>query len=101
MKRPKAKLARTKGTTTTDDTPKLEAMEHKGELLIHELWQNGTVSVHDMRVGNTYAKSHLAKIPEECMQEADRAKKKMYLEACLQQLRNFSPFISSVAATLL
>ena len=37
VKRPKANPARTKGTTVPDDTPPLEAMEHKGDLLIRDL----------------------------------------------------------------
>ena len=42
---------------------------------------NGTDSVHDMRVVNTDAKSQLAKTPENCLQEAEWAKKNIYLEA--------------------
>ena len=49
-----------------------------------------------MHVLNTDAKSHSTKPPEKCLQEAERAKKRMYLEACLQQLRHFSPFVASV-----
>ena len=30
------------------------------------------------------------------MQEAEKGKKRMYLTACLQQRRNFSPFVASV-----
>ena len=44
---------------------------------------------------NTDAKSHLAKPPEKCLQEAERSKKQMYLEACLQQRRHFSPYFAS------
>ena len=53
-----------------------------------------------MLVVNTYAKYHLAKTPEKCLQNAERAKKKMYLEACLQQRRHFSPFVDSVDGIL-
>ena len=49
-----------------------------------------------MCVVNTDAKYHLAKTPGKCLQEAERVKKKMYLEARLQQLRNFSPSVASV-----
>ena len=48
-----------------------------------------------MRVMNTDAKSHLAKTPEKCLKEAERVKKKMYLETCLQQCRHFSHFFAS------
>ena len=72
-----------------------EAIEQKGDPLISDLFQNDTDSVHDMRVVKNYAKSYLTKTPEKCLQEAERAKKNMYLEACLQQLQHFSPFVAS------
>ena len=56
-------------------------MEQKGDLLIHEIWQNGIDSVHDMHVVNTDKKSYLTKTPERCLQDAAKAKIKMYLEA--------------------
>ena len=49
-----------------------------------------------MRVMNTDAKSYAGKQPEKCLQEAERTKKQIYLEACLQQLRHFSPFFALV-----
>ena len=42
----------------------LEAREQKGELLIRDLWQNGTDSVHGMRIVNIDSKSHSANKPE-------------------------------------
>ena len=53
-----------------------------------------------MRVVNTDAKSHMAKDPGKCLQEAERGKKWMYLEAFLQQRRHFSPFVASVDGLL-
>ena len=43
--------------------PPSEVTEQKGYLLIRELWQQGTDSVHDMRVVNTGAQSHRTKNP--------------------------------------
>ena len=71
-------------------------MEQKGDLLIRDLWQNGTESVHDMRVVNADAKTHVLKNPEKCLQEAERGNKRMYLDACIQKRRHFYPFIASV-----
>ena len=68
VKRPKANPARTKDTAIPENTLPLEATEHKGNLLIRDLWQNGTDSLHGMRVLNTDAKSHSAKTPEKCLQ---------------------------------
>ena len=53
-----------------------------------------------MHVVNTDANSHLAKTPEKCLQEAERTKKKMYLEACLQQRRHLYPFVASINGML-
>ena len=49
--------------------------------MIRDLFQNGTDSVHGMSVVNTDAKFHLAKTPEKFLQQAERSKKKIYLEA--------------------
>ena len=81
MKRTKATPARASGTTDRDGATPPEVTEQKGDLLIRDLWQNGTDSVHDMYVVNTYAKSHTAKTPEKCLQEAESGEKWMYLEA--------------------
>ena len=100
MKRTKAKPARTTVTTVLDNAPPPEAAGQKGDLLICDLCYNGTDIVHDMCVVNTDAKSHSAKPPEKCFQEVEIAKKCMYLEACLQQRRHFSPFVASVDVLL-
>ena len=47
-----------------------------------------------MRVVNTGAPTHQKKDPEKCLHEVERGKKKMYLEACLQQRRHFYPFVA-------
>ena len=49
---------------------------------------------------NTDAKSHSAKTPEKCLQEGEQAKKKIYLEACLQKRQHFLPFASSIDGLL-
>ena len=53
-----------------------------------------------MCVVNTDAPTYQKKEPEKCLHEAEKGKKKMYQEACLQQRRNFSPFVASVDGLL-
>ena len=77
-----------------------EVTEQKGDLLIRDLCQQGNGNIHDMRVVNTDAPTHRTKDPERCLHEAEREKKRMYLEACLQQRRHFSPFVASVDGLL-
>ena len=99
MMRTKAQPDGPRDSTTLGNSPP-EATEQKGDLLIRDLWANGTDSVHDMHVVNTDVKSYLERTPEKCLEEAERGKKKMYLEACLQQRRHFSPFVASVDGLL-
>ena len=80
----------------TPSTHQIEAKEQKGNILIHDIWENGTDSVNYMHVVSTDTKSHSVKTPEKCLQEVERVKKKMYLEACLQKCRHFFLFITSV-----
>ena len=96
MNRPKAKPARTTGTTDRDNAPLTEVTEQKLDLLIRELWKNRKDSVHDMHAMSTDAKSYSSKPLEKCVQEAEREKKRICLEVCLQQRKYFSPFFSSV-----
>ena len=89
--------AGSKLTTPSDATTAApEVTEQKGDLLIRDFWQQVTYSVKDMRVMNTDALSYVRRSLEKCLQEAKRGKKKMYLEACLQQRRHFSPFVALV-----
>ena len=80
MKRTKSKPARSK---TTPSTQQLDYTEQKVDLMICDLCHNGTDSVNNMCVVNTDAKSHSAKTPEKRLREEERAKNKVYLEACL------------------
>ena len=53
-----------------------------------------------MRVVNTDSLTYLEKALEKCLHEAEKGKKRMYLEACLQQRRHFYPFVASVDGML-
>ena len=54
-----------KSSETTTAAP--EVTEQKGDLIIRDLWQQGTDSVHDMRVVNTDALSYVRTSPEKCL----------------------------------
>ena len=74
MKRTKANTNGPSDTTDLNDTLP-EATEQKGDLLLRDLLQNGTDSVHNMRVLNIDAKSYWEKSPEKCLEEAEKSKK--------------------------
>ena len=83
VKRTKDNPAGPIDTTDPDDTPQ-DDMEQKGDLLLRDLWQNGTDSVNNMHVVNTDAKSYWEKSPKKFLEEVDNSKKKIYLERYLQ-----------------
>ena len=75
MKRTKATPA---GSNKTSEHPAaLEVTDQKGNIFIWDLWQQGTNSVHDMRVMNTDTLTYQLKEPEKCLHEAEKVKKKM------------------------
>ena len=96
MKKTKATPAGYSGNNNQAGAPPPGVTEQKGNLLINDLWQNGTDIINDMRVMNTDSKSHLGKQPEKCLHEVGRVNKRMYLEAYLQQCRHFYPFVTLV-----
>ena len=66
VKRTKATPAGASGATYRDGALSPVVTEQKADLLIRDLWKNGTKSVHEMRVVNTDAKYHSTKTPEKC-----------------------------------
>ena len=62
------------GNTNNAEVQPPEVTEQKGDLLIRDLWQQGTDSVHDMRVVNIEAPTHRTKDPVKCLHEAEREK---------------------------
>ena len=84
VKRTKAAPDRARGNRNQSLAQPAEGTEQKGDLLIRNLWQQGTDSVHNMLVVNTDTPTHKKKDPEKCFHEAERGGKKIYLEACLQ-----------------
>ena len=63
VKRAKDTPAGTSKNNNHAVAPPPEVTEQKGDLLIRELWQQGTDSVHNMRVVNTDAQSQKTKDP--------------------------------------
>ena len=78
MSRTKPKPAGSNLTKPTDKTTASpEVTDQKGDLLIQYLWQQGTDSIHKMRVVNTNNLLYVRKLPEKCLHEAERGGNKM------------------------
>ena len=50
--------------------------EQKGYMLVHDLWQIGTDSIHDMCVVNNDSLYHQNKLQYKCLQTEDKEKKR-------------------------
>jgi hypothetical protein len=52
-------------------------------------------TVVDVRVTDTDAKSYQSKTPAKVLEQHERAKKKKYLQPCLERRKHFTPFVVS------
>ena len=64
--------------------PKYEGGPKK-DLLIRDLWMQGTDSLHDMRVLNTDAVYHQFKTSEKCLEISESEKEKKCLNDCIKE----------------
>ena len=67
------------------------------DILIRDLWTQGTDSINDIRVVNTDAVFYQSKNLEKFLETADMYKN---LHDCINERRNFSPFVASVDGLL-
>ena len=78
----------------------MEESGEKRDLLIRDLWKNGTDIIHNMCVLNTDTSSYLQKDPMKVLHGVDMGGKQKYLEACHLQRCHFLPFLCSVDGLL-
>jgi hypothetical protein len=65
----------------------------QGDLLLRGIWERQTHCVVDVCIANIDSGSYLSSTPEEVLYQQEKEKK--YLQACLDQRRKFTPFVSS------
>ena len=63
VRRTKPTPAGSNKTKPSEQPAAPEVTEHKGDLLIRDLWQQGTNSVHNMQVVNTDTLTYQSKAP--------------------------------------
>ena len=68
----------------------------RGDLMVRNLWRNGTSCVLDVRMCDTDAKSYRSRDPHKVLLSHEREKKKKYLDTCAETRRDFTPFVLSV-----
>ena len=61
----------------------------------HGLWKRGGTAMFDIRIVNLDAGSYLRMTPEKALAKAEKEKKDLYLQACLERRRTFTPMVYS------
>ena len=74
--------------------------DERGDLLIRSLWSNSTDCIIDVRITDTDQKTYKDKDPLKVLEQHEREKKRKYLQPCLDQRRNFTPFVVSTDGLL-
>ena len=69
--------------------------EKRGDLLVRGLWEKAKHCVIDVRITDINQPYQINKNPHKLLKDHENKKKKKYLDACLKQRRNFSPFVIS------
>ena len=59
----------------------------------HGFWKRGTTTMFDIIISNLDAGYYLFMTPEKALAKADKEKKDLYLQACLERRRNFTPIL--------
>ena len=65
---------------------------NRDDLLIRGFWDRNTDCIIDVRICDVNQPSYFARNSVNILKSAENTKKKHYLEPCLTQRRNFTPF---------
>ena len=66
----------------------------RADVSAHGFWKRGTTTMFDIRIINLNAGSYLRMTPEKALAKAEKEKKDLYLQACLER-RTFIPMVYS------
>ena len=67
--------------------------ESRVDVSANVFWKRGTIAMFDFRIVNLDAGSYLLMTPEKALAEVEKEKKDLYLQACLERRRNFTPLV--------
>ena len=70
--------------------------ESRADASAHGFWKRGTSAMFDIRIVNLDAGSYLLMTPEKDLAKAEKENKDLYLQACLEPRRTFTPMVYSV-----
>ena len=68
-------------------------IESKADVSSHGLWKRGTTAMFEVRIVNLDAGSYLRMTLEKALVKEEKEKKDLYLQACLERRRTFTPMV--------
>ena len=71
-------------------------VESRTDISTHGFCKQGTTAIFDIRIVNLDAGSYLCMTPEKALAKVEKDKKDLYLQACLERRRHFTPMVYSV-----
>ena len=74
--------------------------ESMPDVSAHGFWKRGTTAMFDIRIVNLYAGSYLRMTPKKALAKSVKEKKNVYLQACLDRRRTFTPIFYSADGIL-
>ena len=67
--------------------------ESRADVSAHGFWKRGTTVMFNIRIVNLNAGSYLRMTPEKALAKAEKKNKDLYLQACLERRRTFTPMV--------
>ena len=70
-------------------------VESRVDVSTHGFWKRGTSTMFDIRIVNLDERSYLHMTPDQALSNSDKENKDLYLQACLERRRTFTPMVYS------
>ena len=70
--------------------------ESRADISTHGFYKRGTTATFNIRIVNLDVGSYLCMPPEKALAKAEKEKKDLFLQACLERKRTFTPMVKSV-----
>jgi hypothetical protein len=77
-------------------SPYAAANENRGDIAVDGFWKSGRRCIFDVRITDTECRSTRNQDPTKVLKRCEQQKKDKYLDACLEQRRDFTPLVYSV-----
>ena len=67
----------------------------RADVSAHSFWKRGTTAMFDIHIVNLNTGSYLRRMPEKALAKAEKEKKDLYFQACLERRSTFTTMVYS------